>query len=243
MAQDYTKLEARDWARETYVGLDTTILPCFTADTLELDEKGIRHDVRMLADQGFFAGTLVSGGEAGTTLEEDRRWLEWCVDEAGDRMGITLNVRYYTLEDNMAMAKFAEAAGCHSIMISYPTNFHPDSEEDIYLYTRKICDATNLGIILFPSIKNNFAAPYRVSARTLARLADIPNVIAMKIGVLEWTWIDECFRRFGDRLVDEEQRAILEGLDAVPWAPTCPHGRPVAVALDAAEIERRFSRR
>jgi len=50
-------------------------------------------------------------------------------------------------------------------------------------------------------------------------------------------------RRFGDRLVDEEQRAILEGLDAVPWAPTCPHGRPVAVALDAAEIERRFSRR
>ena len=40
-----------------------------------------------------------------------------------------------------------------------------------------------------------------------------------------------------------EQRAILDGLDAIPWAPTCPHGRPVAVPVELAEIERRFGRR
>ena len=50
-------------------------------------------------------------------------------------------------------------------------------------------------------------------------------------------------RRFGERLPPEEQQAILTGLDAIPWAPTCPHGRPVAIALDRAEIERRFARR
>ena len=50
-------------------------------------------------------------------------------------------------------------------------------------------------------------------------------------------------RRAGDHLVDEEQAAILTALDEIPWAPTCPHGRPVAVALDLAEIERRFGRR
>ncbi len=50
-------------------------------------------------------------------------------------------------------------------------------------------------------------------------------------------------RRFGDRLPPEEQRAILAGLDAIPWAPTCPHGRPVAIALERDEIERRFARR
>ncbi len=50
-------------------------------------------------------------------------------------------------------------------------------------------------------------------------------------------------RRFGDHLEPGEQRAILRGLDEIPWAPTCPHGRPVAVSLDVAEIERRFGRR
>ena len=40
-----------------------------------------------------------------------------------------------------------------------------------------------------------------------------------------------------------EQQALLDALDAIPWAPTCPHGRPVAVPIEIAEIERRFSRR
>jgi len=50
-------------------------------------------------------------------------------------------------------------------------------------------------------------------------------------------------RRFGDALPLDEQRALLRELDAIPWAPTCPHGRPVAVAVDFADIERRFARR
>lgn len=197
----YSKSEAKDWAREHYRGLDTTILPSFTPDTLELDEAGIRHDMRMLLPQGFFAVTLVSGGEAGTTKEEDRRWVEWCVDEARGKVGITLNLRYYTLEDNIEMARHAQAVGCHSVMVSYPTNFHPDGEEQIYEYTKAICEAIDIGVILFPSVKNDFPAPYRVSAHTLARLADLENVIAMKIGVLEWMWFDECFRLFGDRVL------------------------------------------
>jgi DNA mismatch repair protein MutL len=50
-------------------------------------------------------------------------------------------------------------------------------------------------------------------------------------------------RRQGDLLDPREQRALLDALDAIPWAPTCPHGRPVAVPISRAEIERRFARR
>lgn len=50
-------------------------------------------------------------------------------------------------------------------------------------------------------------------------------------------------RRFGDRLPVEEQRSILAGLDAIPWAPTCPHGRPVAILLSHDDLELRFRRR
>jgi DNA mismatch repair protein MutL len=50
-------------------------------------------------------------------------------------------------------------------------------------------------------------------------------------------------RRKGEVLDAREQRALLDALDAIPWAPTCPHGRPVCVPLELAEIERRFGRR
>jgi DNA mismatch repair protein MutL len=49
-------------------------------------------------------------------------------------------------------------------------------------------------------------------------------------------------RRAGDRLEPREQQALLAALDEIPWAPTCPHGRPVAIPLARAEIERRFGR-
>ena len=50
-------------------------------------------------------------------------------------------------------------------------------------------------------------------------------------------------RRKGEVLHPKEQQALLDALDAIPWAPTCPHGRPVAVPIGLAEIERRFGRR
>jgi DNA mismatch repair protein MutL len=50
-------------------------------------------------------------------------------------------------------------------------------------------------------------------------------------------------RRKGDHLDLREQETLLNALDAIPWAPTCPHGRPLAAPFELAEIERRFGRR
>jgi DNA mismatch repair protein MutL len=50
-------------------------------------------------------------------------------------------------------------------------------------------------------------------------------------------------RRKGDVLDAREQRALLDAIDTIPWAPTCPHGRPVVVPFTLFEIERRFGRR
>ena len=39
------------------------------------------------------------------------------------------------------------------------------------------------------------------------------------------------------------ETAILQGLDTIPWAPTCPHGRPVAILVSHDDLELRFRRR
>jgi DNA mismatch repair protein MutL len=56
------------------------------------------------------------------------------------------------------------------------------------------------------------------------------------------SWACHAARRAGERLERSEQQALLAALDAIPWAPTCPHGRPVAIPIDRGELERRFGR-
>ncbi|MFO0672028.1 MAG: DNA mismatch repair endonuclease MutL [Polyangiaceae bacterium] len=48
--------------------------------------------------------------------------------------------------------------------------------------------------------------------------------------------------RAGDRVTDEEARALLRSLDGVDFAGHCPHGRPVVTRLPFSELERRVGR-
>ena len=53
----YSRLEARDWAREKLVGAVNCTIPSFTGDLRGINEAAIRHDVRLAKEHGFI-GTL-----------------------------------------------------------------------------------------------------------------------------------------------------------------------------------------
>ncbi|MFI6492323.1 hypothetical protein [Streptomyces sp. NPDC050564] len=79
-----------------------------------------------------------------------RHFLRIVKDEAGDRLLLTHHAGWSTLEQNMeAVRGGAEEAGAELILLSYPPNFHPESEQEIYDYTKAVCDATNLAVMLF----------------------------------------------------------------------------------------------
>ncbi len=195
----YKKSEAKEWAKGFFRGLEATILPSFTPEELILDEVAIRHDVRELIKHGFFSAVTVN--DAGTTKEEDKRFVQYCVDEAKGKIGIGLSLRYPTLKSNMEMAKYAQDIGCDTVFVSYPPNFHPKTMDEVFDYTLAICQATNLAVELFPSHKYDFPFPGSFPPSLLNRMAEIENVVAMKIGVIDYAWMDECFRLFGDRLL------------------------------------------
>lgn len=49
--------------------------------------------------------------------------------------------------------------------------------------------------------------------------------------------------RVGDPLESEEMKTLVRDLDTIPFASTCPHGRPLLIQLERGEIERRVGRK
>jgi hypothetical protein len=49
---DYTRDEARAWAREHLTGCSAVTIPTFTADLERLNEAAIRHDIALTIETG-----------------------------------------------------------------------------------------------------------------------------------------------------------------------------------------------
>ncbi|HVW18873.1 MAG TPA: dihydrodipicolinate synthase family protein [Solirubrobacteraceae bacterium] len=199
----YAKREARDWAREHMRGCANVVIPSFTSDLRGLNEAGIRHDVRRCIELGFRGTLLVS--EVNVTLDEYARFTEWAADEAAGRLQLVFHASFDTLEESVEAARRATAAGADYALLSYPANFYPQTEEDVFAYTKAFCDAVDLGVMLFVVPLWNFGRlhPADVSPRMLRRMVDeIPNVVAIKAeGARNTGGIIDVWRRLKDDVI------------------------------------------
>jgi len=200
----YTKKEAREWALENLKGVANTIPPSFTADLKGLNEKGIRHDVRLNIEYGFSGTLLVS--EVNITVEEYGKFFEWANDESRGRQLLVHHASFNDLAENIEAVKLAERHGGELVLLSYPANMYAESPEDIFRYTKDFCDATSLAVMLFPVPLWGFDRVHEsdIDARLLRRLIDeCPNVAAIKAEggmpvIMHWM---ECYRLFGKEVV------------------------------------------
>lgn len=180
---DYTRREAKGWARERMRGVSNVLLPTFTSDLKRLNERAIRHDVRRNVELGFSGALLVS--ECGTTYDEMRSFIEIATDEARGRQLLILHGSFDTMDDTIAMARFAEGCGASALLLAYPPTFRPGSEDDIYAYTRAVSDSTDLAVILFAVDLWGFGRlhPSGFSPALLSRMAGLETVVALKYEV------------------------------------------------------------
>jgi len=177
----YKKDEARAWAREHMRGLCNVVIPSYTLDLKRLNEKGIRHDIRREVEFGFWATLLVS--ETAVTLPEYRQFIQWSHDEAGGRLVLVHHALFNTLEENIEAVRMAEQEGCELALLGYPTNFYATTSEQVFDYTKRFCDATRLGVIIFPVPHWGFERihPAGMSPELIARMVkEIPNIVCIK---------------------------------------------------------------
>lgn len=177
----YSKTEAREWGRQHLVGVANVTTPTMTSDFKRINEKAIRHDVETAISHGFVGSLACS--ELAITLDQYREVCEIMVDQAAGRLITIHHAVFNTLEENIEAVKLAEAAGAELVLAGYPPFFHPKSLEDVYTYTKALCDATNLAVMLFPVPAWGFSRlhPADMPVPLLRRLVDdCPNVAAIK---------------------------------------------------------------
>jgi len=177
---EYTKADAKEWARGRMGGVCDVIIPSYSADLKRLNEAGVRHDVRRNAELGFWGALLVS--EAGTTKDEYKRFVDVAVDEARGQHHLVLHGTFDTVDDIVEIAQYGERAGISALLLGYPNSFYPKSPQELAEYNAYVCERTNLAVILFAASHWNFERlhPSGYPPEVLAEAAKIPNVVAIK---------------------------------------------------------------
>lgn len=211
----YRKSDARAWARQHLTGCSAVTIPSYSADLKRMNERGIRHDIELAVRFGYRYTLLCS--EVAITPEENAQFTAWARETAGDRLGLFFHAAFGTLAENIEAVKLAEKAGADIVLLSYPPQFWPTSEQQIYDYTKAFCDATELAVMLFPIPLWGFERvhPAGMSVELVRRLLkDCPNIAAIKSeqGFPLPAGICEMYHHFRDEVVIS---CPIEG-DAIP---------------------------
>jgi dihydrodipicolinate synthase/N-acetylneuraminate lyase len=107
--------------------------------------------------------------------------------------------------------------------MGYPGNFRPTTSKEIYDFTKAICDATNLGIILFSVPHWGFERihPAGMDPELIAALVkDVPNIVCIKAegGMPTIGGFVQCWKRHSD---DVLVTIPIEG-EAIPLSALLP---------------------
>jgi dihydrodipicolinate synthase/N-acetylneuraminate lyase len=213
--------EAREWALSSLRGVCGCVMPSFTADLGDLNEAAIRHDVQRERELGFTGFLIVN--ECGTSEPEWRRFVEICVDEAGDDLVTVVQAASDTLAHNQAIAEHASAAGVDLMMPSYPLGFYPEDGDEIVAYTRALAEAGAMGVVVFAMNLWNFERlhPSGFKLEWLEQIVEkTPQVVAIKneVGEPGVGGIAEVFRRFTGQVI------VSDPLEMNSPAWTSTHG-------------------
>ena len=199
MGLEFTKSEAKQWAKDNFKGLEAPIFPSFSPDLSELDEDGIRYDVNHIIANGMIS-ILIAAEGCGMTHDERKRFVSIVNDEVKGRVHTSVSVLMDTVEQNIDIMEHHEKTGGNFAMLGHPLMYDPESEEELYRNYKYMCDATNLALQFYPGrLKVKRWSPSGWPMSILPKIGEIPNVVAMKIpGGASLTFTIECFHRIGD---------------------------------------------
>jgi len=194
----YRRHDAKAYAREHFRGIWAAALTPFAPD-LAIDEAGLRRNLHHWVDELGIDGVFVAGKQGeffSMSIAERKRSFDIAVEELGGHRTI-LSCSDQNMDVVIELARHAQAIGADYIVVHAPVlHFLHRQDETLYEYYRTISEQVEIGIALWSHPDSG----YLMSPELCARLADIPNVVAIKYSVPREMYA-RLTRLAGDRLL------------------------------------------
>ncbi|WMJ86189.1 dihydrodipicolinate synthase family protein [Anaerocolumna sp. MB42-C2] len=201
------------------------IPPIITPTTKEgkINEKVLRQLVNKFIEEGvhglFPLGT--TGEFYAFTEDEMKRILFTVVEETGGRVPVYAGANHITTRGVIEYLKVAKEAKVDAVSVLTPM-FISQTQDELYQYYKSIAESTDLPIIIY---NNTPKTNINVTPETIARLADIDNIVGVKDSTGDMTNTEEYIRLTRDK----ENFGVLVGRDTLIYAGLC-YGAVGAIA-------------
>jgi 4-hydroxy-tetrahydrodipicolinate synthase len=198
LRSSFTRTDAKAHARAHLKGIWAAALTPFRPDGA-IDEDGFRHNLRHWVDDLGIDGVFVSGKQGeffSMSLAERKRTFDIAVAEIGGARTI-LSCSDQNLDTVTELARYAQAIGSEYIVVHAPVlHFLTRQDETLLAYYRTVSEAVDVGIALWSHPDSG----YLMSPDLCARVAELPNVVAIKYSVPREMYA-RLTRLAGDRLI------------------------------------------
>src|SRR5262245_1279223 len=163
--------------RKPFTGVGTALISPFTRGG-ELDEAAVRRLGRRQIDAGIhFLCPCGTTGENPTLTDAERlRTLELVADETGGTVPILAGAGGYDTREVIHLAREMARRGA-SGFLSVTPYYNKPTQAGLYQHYRAVAESTSLPIVVY-NVPGRTGV--NVEPPTLARLAEIPNIVGVK---------------------------------------------------------------
>jgi len=217
IAIKYSRLDAKDYARENMRGIWAAALNPFS-DDLSLNEAGLRANIRHWIDDLDIQGLFVAGKQGeffSMSVEERKRNFEIAVDECDGRAGVIVSASDQNFDTVFDLARHAQDCGADYVVVHAPVlSFVHERGEVLYRYYKSLCDRLDIGIAMWSHPDSG----YLMQPGECARIAELPNIVAIKYSVPREMYV-QLTQMVGDRIQvsTSAEEDWLDNIEELGW--------------------------
>lgn len=189
-----------------------------------LDEKafGDLIEFQISSGTGGIVPCGTTGESATLTHDEHKRVIEFVIETAAGRIPVIAGSGSNSTDEAVALTRHAKKAGADGALLITPY-YNKPTQEGLYLHYKRIAEEVDIPLVLYN-------VPGRTGVNmlpsTVARLAEVKNIVAIKEATGSLQQISETISLCGDRL------AILSG-DDFTVLPTLAVGGKGVISVTA----------